>query len=64
MIGVNEFEPFETFARNLANIETLNPDFLDWLMGWPIGWSEPERPVTEWSHWLRRSRGALSRLRI
>lgn len=37
----------------------LNPAFTDWLMGWPIGWSDPSRPVTEWSPWLRRARGMI-----
>lgn len=35
---------------------TLNPQLKDWLMGWPIGWSEPLRPVTGWSQWLLRAR--------
>lgn len=39
---------------------TLNPAFLDWLMGWPIGWSDITQPVTAFAPWLRRSRGALS----
>lgn len=39
---------------------TLNPAFTDWMMGWPSGWTDPLQPVTEWSHWLRRSRGVLS----
>lgn len=41
---------------------TSNPSFLDWTMGWPIGWSDPMRPVTEWSLWLLRMRGALCEL--
>ncbi len=36
----------------------LNPQFSDWIMGWPPGWTEPLRPVTAWSHWLQRARGA------
>lgn len=38
---------------------TLNPAFTDWMMGWPIGWTDPQRPVTGWSHWLRRARGSI-----
>lgn len=38
---------------------SLNPAFADWMMGWPIGWSDAQRPVTGWSHWLRRARGSL-----
>jgi len=41
---------------------TLNPLFVEWLMGWPIGWTDCERPVTGFSHWLRRGRGVLSTL--
>ncbi|WP_255247231.1 hypothetical protein [Sphingopyxis sp. GW247-27LB] len=39
-----------------------NPQFFEWMMGWPIGWTAPEASVTEFSAWLRRSRGALSAL--
>lgn len=38
--------------------QTLNPQFSDWLMGWPPGWTEPLRPVTGWSRWLQHARGA------
>lgn len=41
---------------------SLNPAFTDWMMGWPSGWTDPVRPVTEWSHWLRRMRIALCEL--
>ncbi|MGD9869107.1 MAG: hypothetical protein AB7U38_14030 [Hyphomicrobiales bacterium] len=40
----------------------LSPSFGDLIMGWPPGWSDTAVPVTEWSRWLRRSRGELSRL--
>ena len=40
----------------------FNPNFSDWVMGWPIGWTDPMRPVTGWSAWLQRMRGALSEL--
>ncbi|WP_417689036.1 hypothetical protein [Roseibium sp.] len=43
---------------------TFNPNFPDWLMGWPIGWSDPAQPATELSRWLRHMRGKLSRLLI
>lgn len=35
----------------------LNPAFCDWMMGWPMGWTDPLRPVTGWSRWLRLGRG-------
>ena len=41
---------------------TLNPRFTEWLMGWPIGWTESELAETEWFHWLRLMRGELSRM--
>ena len=41
---------------------TLNPRFTEWLMGWPIGWTEFELAETEWCLWLQRMRGKLSRM--
>lgn len=41
---------------------TSNPRFFEHAMGWPIGWSAPEEPVTGYAAWLRRSRTELSRL--
>lgn len=42
----------------------LNPDFAEWLMGWPIGWTVPGSPLpeTEWSRWWRHMRGSLYEL--
>ena len=42
----------------------LNPDFTEWLMGWPIGWTVPGSPLpeTEWSRWWRHMRGSLYEL--
>jgi DNA (cytosine-5)-methyltransferase 1 len=45
-----------------GNRAGFNPNFSDWLMGWPIGWSDPELPVTEFRLWLRRMRIELSKL--
>ncbi|WP_245412420.1 hypothetical protein [Notoacmeibacter ruber] len=53
-----------TGARYSAGDLNFNPNFSDWMMGWPIGWTDPMRPVTEWSVWLRHMRGELSRLPI
>lgn len=38
---------------------SLNPVFSDWVMGWPPGWTDPLQPVTGWSPWLQRARGAV-----
>ena len=40
----------------------LNLLFVEWLMGWPLGWSAFEPLGTEWSRWWRLMRGELSRL--
>ncbi len=45
-----------------STILRYNPRFLDLLMGQPPGWTDAEVAVTGFAHWLRRSRGALSRL--
>jgi hypothetical protein len=37
----------------------LNPNFTDWMMGWPMGWTDPQQPVTGWSHWLQHARGSI-----
>jgi hypothetical protein len=49
-------------TRSLPGEWIFNPQFSDWIMGWPIGWSDPMQPVTEWCLWLRRMRGALCAL--
>lgn len=41
---------------------TLNPLFVEWLMGWPIGWTGSGPVETASSHWWQAMRGELSRL--
>jgi DNA (cytosine-5)-methyltransferase 1 len=41
---------------------TLNPRFVEWLMGFPIGWTAFEPLETEWSRWLRLMRSEFWRL--
>lgn len=37
----------------------LNPQFVEWLMGWPIGWTASALAATEWCRWQQRMRSAL-----
>lgn len=50
-------------AVNRISKPSLNPRFVEWLVGWPAGWTDLEQPETGLSHWLQRSRGALLTLR-
>ncbi len=45
--------------KHSTDSQSLNPAFTDWMMGWPMHWTDPARSVTEWSHWLQRARGML-----
>ena len=40
---------------------TLNPLFVETLMGWPAGWTGFGSAATAWSRWLPRMHGELSR---
>lgn len=40
----------------------LNPRFVEWLMGMPIGWTAFAPLGMEWSHWLSHMRSELLRL--
>jgi hypothetical protein len=42
----------------------LNPCFVEWLMGWPIGWTDCDSPATEWSLYRQRMRSALLALAL
>ena len=37
----------------------LNPVFVEWLMGWPLGWTDFAPVGTEWSRWSPRMRSCL-----
>lgn len=41
---------------------TLNPLFVEALMGWPTGWTGFASVATAWSRWLPRMRFELSQL--
>jgi len=49
-------------ATGAASQPILNPVFTEWLMGWPIGWTESAPAVTGWCRWQQHMRGALSAL--
>lgn len=40
-----------------ATLLALNPQFAEWLMGWPIGWTGLRPLETELAPWLLRARG-------
>ena len=35
-------------AANAGAKVELNPDWDEWLMGWPVGWTDPLRAVCDW----------------
>jgi hypothetical protein len=37
----------------------LNPQFVECLMGWPIGWTGSAPAATAWCHWQQRMRSSL-----
>jgi hypothetical protein len=50
-------------GRDISNsAPTLNPRFVEALMGWPSGWTGFDFAATAWFPWLRLMRGELSRL--
>ena len=53
---------YEHGAGSTLSEMICNPRFCEHLMGWPIGWTGCAGQVTEFAAWLRRSRGALSKL--
>lgn len=40
----------------------LAPPFVEWLMGWPIGWTDCDLPATAGFLWWAHMRSALSQL--
>jgi hypothetical protein len=57
--------PEETgrLSTNRYGRRCLNPAFVEWMMGWPHGWTDFAPVGTEWSHWFPLMRSELSRLR-
>ena len=61
----------ENFRPTLAQVVTgqdrptggqLNPTWVEWLMGWPIEWTDLGSPVTELSRYKQRMRSQLCSL--
>lgn len=49
-------------SKSSATRRTLNPLFVEWLMGWPIGWTACAPVEMGSSRWLGLMRGELSTL--
>lgn len=53
----------EAGSPYLARVSgVLNPAFVEWMMGWPIGWTASECSATALSRFRRDMRSVLSRL--
>ncbi|WP_234033124.1 hypothetical protein [Erythrobacter rubeus] len=55
------FKRKRSWVRRVSR-RKLNPYFVEWLMGWPIGWTDFAPAGTALSPWLQRMRGNLSTL--
>jgi hypothetical protein len=51
-------------ATGAESRKILNPRFVEWLMGWPIGWTGLEPVGMASCRWRRLMRGALLRLEL
>jgi hypothetical protein len=55
--GVNLQFPLRVAAQNGSTLGTrgrLNPPWVEWLMGWPIGWTELKPSATaKFQQWLQ-----------
>lgn len=54
--------PSTNGRKSSTTRRSLNPLFVEWLMGWPIGWTDCASQEMELSLWLQHMRGALSNL--
>jgi len=53
--------PVEREASESGTLGRLNPQFVEWLMGWPIGWTELQPlAMDRFQQWLREH-SAISR---
>lgn len=43
----------QVLVRGKGGLGRLNPDWVEWLMGWPVGWTSLEPlPEERWTQWL------------
>jgi hypothetical protein len=49
-------------AKSSASTRRLNPRFVEWLMGWPLGVTGYEFSATEFARWQEQMRSCLLRL--
>lgn len=49
-------------SQSISGPRRLNPVFVEWLMGWPLGWTDFAPVGTEWYRWQRHMLSELSRL--
>ncbi len=42
----------ERKSMRAENGGQLNPDWVEWLMGWPIGWTKTEPIELDWRNWV------------
>lgn len=52
--------PPTTTTDGHTSQKRLNPQFAEWLMGWPIGWTDCAPAATAWCLWLQRMLCVLS----
>jgi hypothetical protein len=62
--GSSTRETAAIFQEEPQILGSLNPEWVEWLMGWPRGWTDCEHSVTDrcLNAWRRRSRTWLRRL--
>jgi hypothetical protein len=46
-------------GESLSKTRVLNPRFVEWLMSWPLGWTDCAAPVTEWTRYRQLWRSFL-----
>ncbi len=56
-------QPLPTMTDGKESQPVLNPRFVEWLMGWPIGWTDSDFAATAWCRWSRLMRFALWQLK-